>query len=83
VSVKIWVFNQAPRHEHVLIWKNSATHPLTLALDGGEWSASRSGRFTPEERAYVTNWIGGWLNQEKKIRSPPPYKTINPSFSPV
>jgi hypothetical protein len=26
-------------------------HSLTSALDGGEWSASRPGRFTPRERA--------------------------------
>jgi len=26
---------------------------VTLALYGGEWSASRSGRFTPRERANV------------------------------
>jgi len=24
---------------------------LNFALDGGEWSASRPGRFTPEEKA--------------------------------
>jgi hypothetical protein len=34
---------------------------LTLALDGGEWSASRHGRFTPGERAHGTHWIGGWV----------------------
>jgi hypothetical protein len=28
---------------------------LTSALVGGEWSASRPGRFTPS-----THWIGGW-----------------------
>jgi hypothetical protein len=33
---------------------------LTSALAGGEWSASRPGRFTPEERAPGTHWIGGW-----------------------
>jgi hypothetical protein len=27
--------------------KYSSTHSLTSALDGGEWSASRPGRFTP------------------------------------
>jgi hypothetical protein len=32
---------------------------LTLALDGGEWSASRPGRFTRRERAPGTHWIGG------------------------
>jgi hypothetical protein len=29
---------------------------LTLALDGGEWSPSRPGRFIPG-----TNWIGSWV----------------------
>jgi hypothetical protein len=36
---------------------------LTSALAGGDWSASRPGRFTPGERpAPRTRWIGGWLN---------------------
>jgi hypothetical protein len=35
---------------------------LTSALIGGEWSASRTDRFTPEERAPVTHWIGGWVD---------------------
>jgi hypothetical protein len=30
---------------------------LTLALVGGEWSASRPCRFTPG-----THWIGGWVD---------------------
>jgi hypothetical protein len=34
---------------------------LTSALDGGEWSASRPGHFTPRERAPGTRWIGGWV----------------------
>jgi hypothetical protein len=29
---------------------------LTSALAGGEWSASRPGRFT-----FGTHWIGGWV----------------------
>jgi hypothetical protein len=29
-------------------------------LDGGEWSASRPGRFTPGLRVPGTHWIGGW-----------------------
>jgi len=33
-----------------------------LALDGGEWSASRPGRFTPKERAPENHWIVGWLD---------------------
>jgi hypothetical protein len=39
----------------------SSTHSLTSALDGGEWSASRPGRFTPRQRAPRTHWIGGWV----------------------
>jgi hypothetical protein len=35
---------------------------LTLALAGGEWSASRSGRFTPGGGAPSTPWIGGWVD---------------------
>jgi hypothetical protein len=30
---------------------------LTSELDGGEWSASRSGHFTLKERAPGINWI--------------------------
>jgi hypothetical protein len=33
---------------------------LILALAGGEWSASRSCRFNPGERAPGTYCIGGW-----------------------
>jgi hypothetical protein len=35
---------------------------LTSALVGGEWSASRPGRFTPEEKAPGTYWIRGWVD---------------------
>jgi hypothetical protein len=34
----------------------------TSALVGGEWSASRPGRFTPGEKAPGTHWIGGWVD---------------------
>jgi hypothetical protein len=34
---------------------------MTSALDGGEWSASRHGRFTPGKRAPDTHCIGGWV----------------------
>jgi hypothetical protein len=35
---------------------------LTSALDRGEWWASRSCRFTIEERTPDTHWIGVWVN---------------------
>jgi hypothetical protein len=55
-------FNWAPRHEGVLgEWRYISTHSLTSALDGGERSASRHGRFTPRETAPGTLWTGGWV----------------------
>jgi hypothetical protein len=54
--------NWAPRDEGVLgEWSYSSTHSLASALDWGEWSASRPGRFIPKERASGTHWIGGWV----------------------
>jgi hypothetical protein len=35
---------------------------LTLALAGGEWSASRPSCFTTGKRGPRTNWIGGWVD---------------------
>jgi len=34
-------------------WRYSSTHSLTSGLDGGEWSASHPGRFTPEKEPLV------------------------------
>jgi hypothetical protein len=34
---------------------------LTSVVDGGEWSASRPGRFTSRERAHGTDLMGGWV----------------------
>jgi hypothetical protein len=36
---------------------------LTSALAGGEWSASRTGRFTPVEGALGTHWIEGCVDR--------------------
>jgi hypothetical protein len=74
-----YFFNWAPRHEGVLgEWRYSFTHSLILALDGGEWSASCPGCFTPRERAPGTHWIGDWVGPraildtvvKRKIPSP-------------
>jgi hypothetical protein len=55
VKVKLFLcFNWAPRHEGVLEeWWYSSTHSLTSALDGGQWSASRFGLFTPRKEPLV------------------------------
>jgi hypothetical protein len=44
-------------------WGNEGIVPriLNLALDGGEWSTSRYGRFNSLKRVLGTHWIGGWM----------------------
>jgi hypothetical protein len=62
----------------------SAMHFLTSTLDGGEWSASRSGRFTPRERAPDNHWIGSWVGPRAvldvvvKRKIPSPRRKSNP-----
>jgi hypothetical protein len=57
---------------------------LTSALDGGEWSASHPGSFTPRERAPGTHWIRGWvgptavLDAVVKRNIPSPRRESNP-----
>jgi hypothetical protein len=34
---------------------------LVSALDGGEWSVSRLGRFITGEKVPDTHWIGNWV----------------------
>jgi hypothetical protein len=62
---------------------DSSTHSLTSALDGGEWSNSRPGRFTPKERAAGTHWTGGWVDHRAvlyavKRKIPSPRRESNP-----
>jgi len=62
----------------------SSTHPLTSVLDGGQWSALLSGRFTPRERVSGTQWIGDWvgtrtgLNTASKRKIPSPRRKSRP-----
>jgi hypothetical protein len=50
---------------------------LTSALDGSEWLASRTGRFTPKERAPVTHWIAGWVRPRAGLETVVKRKTTN------
>jgi hypothetical protein len=67
----------------------SSTHSLTSALDGGEWSASHLGRFTPRERVPGTHWIGGWVGTragldtvvKRKIPTPAGNRILEPRLS--
>jgi len=56
---------KVPRHEGVLREWRYSSHSLTSALDGGEWSASRPGRFNHMERAPGIHWIRGWVHKIK------------------
>jgi hypothetical protein len=41
----------------------SSTHSLTSALDGGEWSSSRAGRFSPQGE-------NPWYPMDRKLGGP-------------
>jgi hypothetical protein len=59
----VLLFNWTPRHEGLLgEWRYSSTHSLTSVLDGGEWSASCPGRFTPryKEPLIPTGYEAVW-----------------------
>jgi len=45
----------------VLFIKWAPRHESLSVLDGGEWSASRPGRFTAREGAPCAHWIEGWV----------------------
>jgi hypothetical protein len=59
-------------------WKYSSTHSMTSALDGGEWSASRPGRFTPRERLPCARWIGDWVRTRAVLDAVVKRKILSP-----
>jgi hypothetical protein len=67
-------------------WGSGVIAPFIfdLSTNGGEWSASRPGRFTPKERAPGTYWLGGWvgpsavLDAVVKRKIPNPRRESNP-----
>jgi hypothetical protein len=72
-------FNLASRHEGVLgEWRYSCKNSLISAIDGGEWSASRPGRFTHRERAPGTHWIGGWVGPRATLDAVVKRKILSP-----
>jgi len=60
---------------------------LTSALDGGEWSSSRSGRYTPGKTPPGTHLIGGYVSPRAdldavvKKKIPTPFWDSNPRSS--
>jgi hypothetical protein len=51
---------------------------LTSKLDEDEWSASRTGRFTPRERVPDTHWIGDWMGPRAVLYAVVKRKTYSP-----
>jgi len=52
-------FSLTEHHAMNAYWGSEGT--ASRIHDGGEWSASRPGRFIPRVRALDTYWGGGWL----------------------
>jgi hypothetical protein len=64
IMKSLCLINQALFNEGIY-WSGSIAPPfLTSALEGGEWSASRPGRFTPREIVTSAHWIWGWWAPE-------------------
>jgi hypothetical protein len=57
----VCLINYVPRYEDVWESGRIALPFLISALDGGEWSASRSRRFTPREWVTATHSIRYWV----------------------
>jgi hypothetical protein len=51
---------------------------LTSALTGGEWSASRPGRFTLGEGSPASHWIGGWVGPRAGLDDVEKWKFLPP-----
>jgi hypothetical protein len=51
---------------------------LTSAQVGGEWSASRSDRLKPRERAPRTHWIGSWVSLRASLDDAEKRKSLTP-----
>jgi hypothetical protein len=57
------------KYEELLETGGIAPPFFTSALDGGEWPASRTGRFLPCEAPPGTNWIGGCVRSRADLDS--------------
>jgi hypothetical protein len=79
VQLSLCLINYALQHKDVWESGGTALPFLTLVLDGGEWSASRSGHFTPS-----TRWSGGWAGSRASLDTVEsgekilPHRELNP-----
>jgi hypothetical protein len=60
-NLSLYLFNYEPCHEGIW-WSGDIAPPFSIsALGGGEWSASRPGRFTPRKIVPYIHWIKYWV----------------------
>jgi hypothetical protein len=89
LSVCLWLSTTSWRR--IGEWRYSSTHSLTSARRGGDWSASRPGRFTPrkEPRYPLDRSLGGPQSrsgrggEEKNSQPPPGIEPWAPIVQPV
>jgi hypothetical protein len=70
-------------------WRYNSTHSLTTALGGGEWPASRTGRFTPVKEPLVPiGYEARWAPEpvwtrcwREKFSAPAGNRTLEPRAS--
>jgi hypothetical protein len=64
VKLFLCLINYELYHEDICGSGGIAPPSLVLAIDGDDWSASRSCRFTPEDITPVTHWRGGCVGSK-------------------
>jgi hypothetical protein len=77
VNVSLCLTNVALCHED--LWRSECIiHVfLTSALVGAKWSASRSCRYTPWERAPSSRFMGGWVDTKPVLNDTDNWKFLN------
>jgi hypothetical protein len=57
VKLSLYLINYEPRHDDLWVSGGIASPFLISALDGGQWSVSRPGRFTRVETTAPTSMV--------------------------
>jgi hypothetical protein len=65
LKVKIMSLRLTKHNAMKTYWENGGTS-LTSALEGGDWSASRSDCFTPGKKS-GSHWTGGWVGHRASL----------------
>jgi hypothetical protein len=77
LKLSLCLINYDPLYED--IWGSGVPPFLTLALNGGEWSASHPGGFIPREEEQSTHGIGGWVGPRTDLGNVEKRKSLAPA----